>query len=50
MGTEYILTEDDQPGPNPSLAEDVIELSMLTAADKPGGPVDIEWAQEHHNF
>ncbi|MFJ6376294.1 hypothetical protein ACIQH9_11290 [Pseudarthrobacter oxydans] len=49
MGTEYILTEDDQPGPNPSLAEDVIELSLLTA-DQQGGPVDIEWAQEHHNF
>lgn len=49
MGTEYILTEDDQPGENPSLAEDIIELSLLTAGQS-NNPVDIGWAQEHHNF
>jgi hypothetical protein len=49
MGTEYILTEDDKPDANPSLAEDVIELSLLTAGE-PVGPADTGWAQEHHNF
>ncbi|MGX1163480.1 hypothetical protein FBY31_4396 [Arthrobacter sp. SLBN-100] len=50
MGTDYILTEDDKPGPNASLAEDIIELSLLTAGPESTGPVDTEWAQEHHNF
>ncbi|MEV7634530.1 hypothetical protein AB0N64_19215 [Microbacterium sp. NPDC089318] len=49
MATDYILTEDDQPGENASLAEDIIELSLLTAGE-PGLPADITWAQEHHNF
>jgi hypothetical protein len=49
MGTEYILTEDDKPGPDASLAEDIIQLSLLTAG-KQSAPVDIEWAREHHNF
>jgi hypothetical protein len=48
MGTEYILTEDDKPDPDPSLAEDVIELRLITAGE-PTGPADIGWAQEHHN-
>ncbi|SCC30962.1 hypothetical protein GA0061083_0115 [Pseudarthrobacter enclensis] len=49
MGTDYILTEDDKPGENASLAEDIIELSLLTAG-QPAKPVDFGWAQEHHNF
>jgi hypothetical protein len=49
MGSEYILSEDDQSGDSPSLAEDIIELSLLTAGE-PGAPVDLGWAQEHHNF
>ena len=49
MATDYILTEDDQPGENASLAEDILELSLLTARES-GAPVDIAWAQEHHNF
>lgn len=49
MATEYILTEDDKPGDNASLAEDIIELSLLTAGE-PGAPLDVAWAQEHHNF
>jgi hypothetical protein len=49
MATEYILTEDDKPGDNASLAEDIIELSLLTAGE-PGVPVDVAWAQDHHNF
>jgi len=49
MATDYILTEDDKPGENVSLAEDILELSLLTASDS-GVPVDMAWAQEHHNF
>ncbi|UKA77633.1 hypothetical protein [Arthrobacter sp. FW306-07-I] len=49
MATDYILTEDDLPGDDASLAEDIMELSLLTA-DESGVPVDIAWAQEHHNF
>lgn len=49
MATDYILTEDDKPGENASLAEDTIELSLLTAGE-PQAPVDVAWAQEHHNF
>jgi len=49
MATDYTLTEDDKPGDNASLAEDIIELSLLTAGES-GVPVDIAWAQEHHNF
>jgi len=49
MATDYILTDDDKPGDNASLAEDIIELSLLTA-DESGPPMDIAWAQEHHNF
>lgn len=49
MATDYILTEDDKPGDDASLAEDIVELSLLTATDS-GASVDIAWAQEHHNF
>ena len=49
MGTEYILTEDDQPAADASLAEDIIELQLLTAGGKTG-PIDTVHAQEHHNF
>jgi hypothetical protein len=48
MATDYVLTEDDQPGENASLAEDIIELTLLTAESTVR--VDIAWAQEHHNF
>lgn len=52
MSTENTRTEDERPA-DPSSAEDVIELSLLTAGETTGettGPVDTEWAQEHHNF
>jgi hypothetical protein len=49
MGTEYILTEDDKPAPDASLAEDLVELQLLTAGDKTG-PVDHIQAQDHHNY
>jgi hypothetical protein len=49
MGTEYILTDDDKPGAEPSPAEDVIEIRLLTAGE-PTGPADTGWAQEHHNL
>lgn len=49
MGHEYILTEDDQPAADASLAEDILELQLLTAGDK-SGPVDVGHAREHHNF
>ena len=49
MGTEYILTDDDKPDADPSLAEDVIEIRLLTAGELTG-PANIGWAQEHHNL
>jgi hypothetical protein len=49
MGTEYILTDDDKPAAEPSLAEDVIEIRLLTAGE-PTGPANIGWAQEDHNL
>ncbi|WP_142059499.1 hypothetical protein [Pseudarthrobacter sp. B4EP4b] len=49
VGHEYILTEDDQPAADASLAEDIIELQLLTAGQVTG-PVDVGHAQEHHNF
>jgi hypothetical protein len=49
MGTDYILTDDDKPAAEPSLAEDVIEIRLLTAGE-PTGPANIGWAQEHHNL
>lgn len=50
VGTEYILTDDDdKPAADASLAEDIIELQLLTAGEHTG-PVDTAHAQEHHNF
>ena len=49
MGTEYTLTDDDKPAADASLAEDIIELQLLTAGEKIG-PLDTAHAQEHHNF
>ena len=49
MGTDYILTDDDKPAAEPSLAEDVIEIRLLTAGEPPG-PATIGWAQEPHNL
>jgi hypothetical protein len=48
MSHEFTMTEDDARPANPSLAEDIMELSLLTAGEKIG-PVDTDWAQEHHN-
>ena len=49
METEYILTDDDKPDADPSLAEDVIEIRLLTAGE-PTGPANIGWAWEPHNL
>lgn len=49
MGTEFILTDDDKPAADASLAEDIIELQLLTASEKTG-PVNTAHAREHHNF
>lgn len=49
MGTEYVLTDDDKPAPDASLAEDMIELQLLTAGEKTG-PIDSGAAQDQHNF
>jgi hypothetical protein len=49
MGTEYILTDDDKLAAEPSVAEDVVEIRLLTAG-KLTGPANIGWAQEHHNL
>lgn len=48
MSHEYTMTEEDARPANPSLAEDIIELSLLTAGE-PTGPVDARWADEEHN-
>jgi hypothetical protein len=45
MGTGCSLT-DDNPAAEPSLAEDVIELRLLTS----GAPAVPGWAREHHNL
>lgn len=48
MSDEYTRTDDDSRPADPSLAEDIIELSLLTAGE-PTGPVDAGWADEEHN-
>jgi hypothetical protein len=35
------MTEDDAVGPGTSLAEDLLELRLLTAEDKGLGPIDF---------
>ncbi|MDQ0676605.1 hypothetical protein QFZ36_004231 [Pseudarthrobacter siccitolerans] len=49
MGTEFILTEDDQPDPDTSPAEEIAELLLLTAGEKTG-PVNISWDEAPGNF
>lgn len=49
LGTEYVLTDDDKPAPDASLAEDMVELQLLTAGVKTG-PIDSGTARDHHNF
>jgi hypothetical protein len=41
MAAEFRRTEDDTAGPDASLAEDLLELRLLTAEDKGLGPVDF---------
>lgn len=41
LAAEFRMTEDDTAGPHASLAEDVIELRLLTAEDQGLGPVDF---------
>lgn len=48
MSTKDTRIDDQRPA-DPSIAEDVIELSLLTAGETTG-PVDTGWAQEHQNF
>jgi hypothetical protein len=40
VAAEFHMTDDDTVGPDASHLEDLIELSLLTAADKGPGPVD----------
>jgi hypothetical protein len=42
MGSEFIMTEDDKRPENPSAAEDILELRLLTAGPETG-PVDVSW-------
>lgn len=39
MSDAYTMTEDDARPADPSLAEEAVELSLLTAGE-PTGPVD----------
>lgn len=41
MAAEFRRTEDDTAGPHASLAEDLLELRLLTAEDQGLGPVDF---------
>lgn len=41
MAAEFRRTEDDTAGPDASLAEDLLELRLLTAEDQGLGPVDF---------
>lgn len=38
MAAEFRITEDDTAGPDASLAEDLLELRMLTEEDQGLGP------------
>ena len=49
MSCSQCVTDDDKPDANPSLAEGVIEIRLLTAGE-PTGPENIGWAQKHHNL
>jgi hypothetical protein len=40
MGNEFILTDADKPVPGASLAEDILDLRLLTAGDTLTGPID----------
>ena len=40
MAAEFRMTDDDRVGPDASLAEDVLELSLLTVEDRGLGAVD----------
>ena len=40
MAAEFHMTDDDTVGPDASLLEDLLELSLLTTEDKGIGPVD----------
>jgi hypothetical protein len=48
MGIEYVLTKADRSAEVASLAEDIVELQLLTAGDRTG-PVDHIHAEDHHN-
>jgi hypothetical protein len=41
LAAEFRMTDDDTVGPDASLAEDLLELRLLTAEDAGVGPVDV---------
>jgi hypothetical protein len=41
VAAEFRMTDDDTVGPDASLAEDLLELRLLTAEDTGVGPVDF---------
>jgi hypothetical protein len=45
MGSEFIMTQDDKRPGNPSAAEDILELRLLTAGPRTG-PADV--SQDEH--
>lgn len=47
MGHDYTPTEDDQPAADASLAEDILELRLLTQ-EQGNGPIDLVNAKDHH--
>ena len=46
MAAGFRMTDDDRVGPDASLAEDLLELSLLTVEDRGLGAVD--WAEGDH--
>ncbi|MFE4544556.1 hypothetical protein [Arthrobacter sp. NPDC056727] len=46
MAAEFRMTDDDRVGPDASLAEDLLELRLLTVDDRGLGAVDWVEAED----
>ncbi|GAB16289.1 hypothetical protein ARGLB_116_00310 [Arthrobacter globiformis NBRC 12137] len=46
MAAEFRMTDEDRVGPAASLAEDMLELQLLTVEDRGLGAMD--WAEKDH--
>ncbi|WP_171983430.1 hypothetical protein [Arthrobacter sp. SRS-W-1-2016] len=48
MGADFTMTADDFPVEHASAAEDILELSLLTAGES-GTVTDISWDEHPHD-